>query len=132
MTATVALLEELVGFDTVSSRSNLALVERVADRLGSAGARIRLSHDDSRSKANILASFGPRAPGGVVLSGHTDVVPVDDQTWSSDPFALTERDGKLYGRGAADMKGFVAACLAAADGFAAADLARPDRGSAGA
>ncbi|TCR66439.1 acetylornithine deacetylase [Bosea sp. BK604] len=125
MTGTVALLEELVGFDTVSSRSNLALVERVADRLGSAGARIRLSHDDSRSKANILASFGPRAPGGVVLSGHTDVVPVDDQTWSSDPFALTERDGKLYGRGAADMKGFVAACLAAADGFAAADLARP-------
>lgn len=125
MSATVALLEELVGFDTTSSRSNLALVEWVADRLGCAGARIRLSHDDDRSKANILASFGPRSPGGIVLSGHTDVVPVDDQNWSSDPFRLTERDGKLYGRGTADMKGFVAACLAAADGFAAAGLSRP-------
>lgn len=125
MSATVALLDELVGFDTTSSRSNLALVERVADRLDGAGARIRLSHDDERSKANILASFGPRAPGGIVLSGHTDVVPVDGQNWSSDPFRLTERDGKLYGRGAADMKGFVAACLAAADGFTSADLARP-------
>lgn len=125
MSATVALLEELVGFDTTSSRSNLALVERVADRLDSAGARIRLSHDDDRSKANILASFGPRGSGGVVLSGHTDVVPVGDQSWSSDPFRLTERDGKFYGRGAADMKGFVAACLAAASGFAGADLARP-------
>lgn len=125
MSATVALLEELVGFDTTSSRSNLALVERVADRLDGVGARIRLSHDDERSKANILASFGPRGPGGIVLSGHTDVVPVEEQSWSSDPFRLIERDGRLHGRGAADMKGFVAACLAAADGFAGADLARP-------
>jgi acetylornithine deacetylase len=125
MSATVALLEELVGFDTTSSRSNLALVERVVDRLDNAGARIRLSHDDERSKANILASFGPRGPGGIVLSGHTDVVPVEDQSWSSDPFRLTQRDGKLYGRGAADMKGFIAACLAAASGFRDADLARP-------
>jgi len=125
MSATVALLKELVGFDTTSSRSNLALVERVADRLEGCGARVRLSHDDDRRKANILASFGPRGPGGVVLSGHTDVVPVDDQAWSSDPFRLAERDGRLYGRGATDMKGFVAACLAAAEGFAAADLARP-------
>ncbi len=69
MSETVALLEELIGFDTTSSRSNLALVERVADRLDGAGARIRLSHDDDRSKANILASFGPRGPGGVMLSG---------------------------------------------------------------
>lgn len=125
MSATIALLAELVGFDTTSSRPNLALVEHVADRLDSAGARVRLTHDDTRSKANILASFGPTAPGGIVLSGHTDVVPVDDQNWSSDPFRLNERDGRLYGRGTADMKGFVAACLAAAEGFAAADLARP-------
>ncbi|WP_439495700.1 acetylornithine deacetylase [Bosea sp. (in: a-proteobacteria)] len=125
MSTTIALLEELVGFDTTSSQSNLALVERVADRLEGLGARVRLSHDDGRSKANILASFGPQAPGGVILSGHTDVVPVDDQNWSSDPFRLTERDGKLYGRGAVDMKGFVAACLAAANGFAVADLVRP-------
>ncbi|MGO4675708.1 acetylornithine deacetylase [Bosea sp. 2YAB26] len=125
MTATIALLAELVGFDTTSSRSNLALVERVADRLDGIGARVRLSHDEGRGKANILASFGPRAPGGVVLSGHTDTVPVDDQSWSSDPFRLSERDGKLHGRGAADMKGFIAACLAAAESFAAADLARP-------
>ncbi|KFC64762.1 Acetylornithine deacetylase (ArgE) [Bosea sp. LC85] len=125
MTATIALLAELVGFDTTSSRSNLGLVARVADRLDDIGARVRLSHDDGRSKANILASFGPRAPGGIVLSGHTDTVPVDDQSWSSNPFRLTERNGKLHGRGAADMKGFIAACLAAAEGFAAAQLARP-------
>ncbi len=125
MNATIALLEELVGFDTTSSRSNLALVERIADRLDGIGARVRLSHDEGRSKANILASFGPRAPGGVILSGHTDTVPVNDQNWSSDPFRLSERDGKLHARGAADMKGFIAACLAAAEGFATADLARP-------
>ncbi|MDX3804973.1 acetylornithine deacetylase [Bosea thiooxidans] len=125
MTASVTLLQELIGFDTTSSRSNLALVERIADRLDHLGARVRLSHDDDRRKANVLASFGPQAPGGVVLSGHTDVVPVDEQNWSSDPFRLAERDGKLYGRGCADMKGFVAACLAAATGFAATDLARP-------
>ncbi|QCK85376.1 acetylornithine deacetylase [Phreatobacter aquaticus] len=125
MTTTIALLEELVGLDTTSNRSNLTLVHRVADRLDGIGARVRLSYDDGRSKANILASFGPKGPGGVVLSGHTDVVPVDDQNWSSDPFRLTERNGKLYGRGVADMKGFVAACLAAAGGFSAADLARP-------
>ncbi|WP_038363002.1 acetylornithine deacetylase [Bosea sp. UNC402CLCol] len=125
MSATVSLLEELVGFDTTSSRSNLALVARVADRLDSLGARIRLSYDDDRAKANLLASFGPRGPGGVVLSGHTDVVPVADQDWTSDPFRLAERDGKLHGRGAVDMKGFVAACLSAAEGFAGTGLARP-------
>lgn len=125
MSATVSLLEELVGFDTTSSRSNLALVGRVADRFDGLGARIRLSHDDDRTKANILASFGPQVPGGIVLSGHTDVVPVADQAWSSDPFRLIERDGRLYGRGATDMKGFVAACLSAAGGLAASGLARP-------
>lgn len=125
MSPTIALLEELIGFDTTSSLSNLALVERVADRLDSLGARVRLSYDDTRSKANILASFGPPASGGVVLSGHTDVVPVADQAWSSDPFRLVERDGRLHGRGTADMKGFVAACLSAATGLASADLARP-------
>lgn len=125
MSATISLLEELVGFDTTSSRSNLALVSRIADRLDTLGARVRLSYDDTRAKANILASFGPQVPGGVVLSGHTDVVPVADQAWSSDPFRLTERDGRLHGRGAVDMKGFVAACLSAATGLADADLARP-------
>ena len=125
MSATVSLLEELVGFDTTSSRSNLALIARVADRLDSLGARIRLSYDDDRAKANLLASFGPRAPGGVVLSGHTDVVPVADQDWTSDPFRLAERDGKLHGRGAVDMKGFVAACLAAVPGWQAQRLRRP-------
>lgn len=125
MADTITLLQTLVAFDTTSHRSNLTLVDWAVAYLDGLGARLRVSHDDDRSKANILASFGPDRPGGVVLSGHTDVVPVDGQAWSSDPFVVTERDGRLHGRGTADMKGFVAACLAAGPGFAAADLARP-------
>jgi acetylornithine deacetylase len=122
---TIALLKKLVGFDTTSYRSNLNLVDWAVSYLESLGARVQVSHDDSGSKANILASFGPNHPGGIVLSGHTDVVPTDGQAWFSDPFRLVEREGRLYGRGAADMKGFVAACLSAAPSFASANLKRP-------
>jgi acetylornithine deacetylase len=121
----ITILRTLIGFDTTSRNSNLALTDWVADYLDGLGARLRLSFNDDRSKANVLASFGPDRDGGVVLSGHTDVVPVDGQPWSFDPFTLTERDGRLHGRGTADMKGFVACCLAAAPAFAAAPLQRP-------
>ena len=122
---TVEILHRLVAFDTTSRRSNLDLVNWIADYLDKAGARIRLTRDASGEKANILATIGPDEPGGIVLSGHTDVVPVDDQDWISDPFSLASRDGRLHGRGAVDMKGFVAACLAAVPGWQAQRLRRP-------
>lgn len=122
---TVEILRRLVAFDTTSRRSNLDLVHWAADYLDSAGARIRLTSDSSGDKANLLATIGPDEPGGIVLSGHADVVPVDDQDWASDPFALASRDGRLHGRGAVDMKGFVAACLAAIPGWRARSLQRP-------
>ena len=120
-----ALLERLVAFDTTSRNSNLALIDWVEAYLTDLGARCeRIASADGR-KANLHAALGPDVDGGVVLSGHTDVVPVDGQDWSSEPFTLSERDGRLYGRGACDMKGFIACALAAAPGFAAAALTRP-------
>ena len=107
------ILARLIAQPTISRRSNLALLDYVEGLLRPAGARIeRFAHPDG-SRANLWASIGPEGPGGVVLSGHTDVVPVEDQDWSSDPFALTERDGRYYGRGTADMKGFVACAIGA-------------------
>ena len=120
-----AILGDLVAFPTVSADSNLAMIAYLAERLGEAGARAEIQTDSSGAKANLFATLGPDAPGGIVLSGHTDVVPVADQDWGSDPFALTERDGRLYGRGSCDMKGFIAAALVAAKGYAARPLARP-------
>ncbi|CAN7251817.1 acetylornithine deacetylase [Bosea sp. LjRoot237] len=122
---TTGILRRLVAFDTTSRRSNLDLVHWAADYLEHAGARVRLTSDVSGEKANILATIGRDEPGGIVLSGHTDVVPVDDQDWASDPFVLASRDGRLHGRGAVDMKGFVAACLAAVPGWRARELRRP-------
>ncbi len=120
-----AVLADLVAFDTTSSRSNLALIDYAEARLRAAGARTQRVVNAAGDKANLFASIGPDAPGGVILSGHTDVVPVEGQAWSSDPWTLTERDGRLYGRGTCDMKGFVALALAAAPDFAAAGLTRP-------
>ncbi len=119
------LLHRLVAFDTTSRNSNLELVGWAAALLETAGARIRLTHDGGGAKANLLASFGPDVPDGIVLSAHTDTVPVDGQSWSSNPFELTRRDGRFYGRGAADMKGFVACCLAFAPQWGQARLKRP-------
>jgi acetylornithine deacetylase len=121
----VEILEHLVAFPTISRDSNLPLVDWVEIYLTAWGARCRRTWNDEGTKANLLATFGPDAPGGVVLSGHTDVVPVEGQEWSSDPFTLVERDGKLYGRGAADMKGFLAVVLGLVPEIAAISLQRP-------
>jgi len=121
----VDTVSRLVGFDTTSRNSNLDLIAHARTILEGLGARVRLTYDDSRTKANLLATLGPDTDGGYVLSGHTDVVPVDGQDWSSDPFRAEAREGKLYGRGTADMKGFVGACLALAPEFARRDLKRP-------
>jgi len=118
-------VKRLIGFDTTSRNSNLALIAYAQEVLEGAGARIRLTYDAGKSKANLFATLGPDGDGGCVLSGHSDVVPVDGQDWSSDPFAPEIRDGKLYGRGAADMKGFIGTALALAPEFAARDLKRP-------
>ena len=106
-----AILERLIGFPTVSRDSNLDLVDWVEDWLAARGIAARRVYDDSGRKASIYAHVGPWQAGGVLLSGHTDVVPVDGQEWRSDPFTLTERDGRLYGRGTTDMKGFDALAL---------------------
>src|SRR5919197_6190247 len=98
------ILRRLVAFDTTSAKSNLALIEWVADYLAGFGITATLTHDDAGEKANLFATIGPADRGGVVLSGHTDIVPVAGQDWASDPFALTSREGRLYGRGTADMK----------------------------
>ena len=103
-----ALLAKLIGFPTVSRDSNLALIEFIQDYLAGWGVQSELIYNAERTKANLFATIGPADRGGVVLSGHTDVVPVDGQNWTVDPFTLTEKDGLLYGRGAADMKGYIA------------------------
>lgn len=119
VTDTIAMLARLVAFDTTSRRSNLSLIEHVEAWLGGLGiASTRVASPDG-AKANLYATIGPATEGGVILSGHTDVVPVDGQPWTSDPFTLTTRDGRLHGRGTCDMKGFIALALAAAPGFAA-------------
>lgn len=119
------LLEKLVAFDTTSRESNLALIDFVWRYLSDLGVSCELIHNAERSKANLYARFGPAGDGGVMLSGHSDVVPVDGQNWSVPPFALTERDGKLYGRGTADMKGYIACMLAAVPHFLAQPLTQP-------
>jgi acetylornithine deacetylase len=121
----VEILEKLVGFDTTSRNSNLELigwVESYLDRFGLPHERVL---DATGTKANLWSTVGPAGVGGYILSGHTDVVPVDGQRWSQDPFALTERGGRVYGRGSADMKGFLACCLAAVPDMVAHPLARP-------
>ena len=106
-----ALLETLVGFPTVSRDSNLPLIDWVQDYLAGIGAEVIRVPSPEGDKAALYAHIGPKVPGGVVLSGHTDVVPVDGQDWTMEPFAVTEKDGKLYGRGTCDMKGFDALAL---------------------
>jgi acetylornithine deacetylase len=122
---TRALLRDLVAFPTISEDSNRALIDHLAGRLEAAGARVEVMADASGKKANLFATLGPEGDGGIVLSGHSDVVPVAGQDWTVDPFALTERDGRLYGRGTCDMKGFIAAAVAMAPVFAGRRLSRP-------
>ncbi|MET1070323.1 MAG: acetylornithine deacetylase [Pseudomonas prosekii] len=119
------LLATLVGFDTTSRESNLQLIEFVRDYLAGFDVPCELVYNDERSKANLFATIGPAQLPGIVLSGHTDVVPVDGQPWSVAPFELSERDGKLYGRGTADMKGYIACVLALVPALVKATLKRP-------
>lgn len=121
----VDLLEKLVGFDTVSHKSNLALIDFVADYLNGHGVEARRVFDATGQKASLHAVVGPTRDDGVVLSAHTDVVPVDGQSWDTDPFQLTRKDGRLYGRGTADMKGFAATVLAHVPAMLSAGLTRP-------
>lgn len=119
------LLARLVGFDTTSAKPNLALIDFVRAYLRDHGVDSTLIPNEEGTKANMYATLGPPVPGGVALSGHTDVVSVEGQTWHSDPFTLSERDGRLFGRGSADMKGFLACALALVPEMAAAGLATP-------
>ncbi|WP_438646702.1 acetylornithine deacetylase [Salinarimonas soli] len=121
----LAMLDRLVGFDTESQRSNLALIDFVADYLAAWGVpHVRVPNPDG-TKAALFATIGPGDRGGVVLSGHTDVVPVAGQDWTSDPYRLRVEDGRAYGRGSVDMKGFGALALALVPDLLAADLKTP-------
>lgn len=119
------LLQALVAFDTTSRESNLQLIEFVRDYLARFEVPCELVYNEQRSKANLFATIGPAELPGIVLSGHTDVVPVDGQPWTVAPFELTERDGKLFGRGTADMKGYIACVLALVPSLVKASLRRP-------
>ena len=119
------MIERLIAFDTTSASSNLELIDFVEDYLAGHGVAGRRTVNAQGTKANLFASLGPARAGGVVLSGHTDVVPVAGQAWVSDPFRVTEKDGRLYGRGTADMKSFLAVALALVPEFLAAPLERP-------
>ncbi len=120
-----ALLERLISFATVSRDSNLEMIEFIRTYLEELGVECELFYNAERTKANLFATIGPCEGGGVVLSGHTDVVPVDGQPWTVDAFRLTEREGRLYGRGTADMKGFIASVLAAVPMFIERELKLP-------
>jgi acetylornithine deacetylase len=120
-----ALLAKLVSFDTTSRLSNLQLIRFVRDYLAQHGVDSRMIEDRSRTKASLFATIGPVGRPGFLLAGHTDVVPVDGQTWTTDPFRLDRRDGRLYGRGTADMKGFIASVLAAVPRFVRLPLRMP-------
>ncbi len=124
-TSSIDLLDRLIAFDTISSKSNLALIDFVEAYLRDLGIESRRTASPDGEKANLFATIGPSQAGGVVLSGHTDVVPVEGQPWTSDPFAMTRRGSRLYGRGTSDMKAFIAVCLALAPVAAKARLSKP-------
>ncbi|ANK80679.1 MAG: acetylornithine deacetylase (ArgE) [Rhizobiales bacterium NRL2] len=124
-TRTLDILDRLIAFDTTSRNSNLDLIRWAESYLAERGVTSALQFDETGEKANLWATIGPADVPGVMLSGHSDVVPVDGQEWASDPFRAETRDGRIYGRGTADMKAFIAICLAHADDFAAARLKMP-------
>jgi acetylornithine deacetylase len=125
LAATLAMLERLVGHDTVSSKSNLPLIDDVEDYLKGLDLPFTRVPNAEGDKAALFVTVGPAEDGGVLLSGHTDVVPVEGQEWTVDPFTLSRRDGRVYGRGACDMKAFDAICLAMLPVFQKARLAKP-------
>lgn len=122
---TKSILADLIAFPTVSYDSNLDMIDYIAGYLEEHGARVDVFKDETGNKANLFATIGPDGDGGLVLSGHSDVVPVTDQDWTDDPFQMVECEGKLFGRGTCDMKGFIAATLAMAPEFAKGPLTRP-------
>ncbi len=122
---TVEILERLVGFESISRRPTHGIIGYIQQYLEDQGITSSLSYDDAGERANIFATIGPEIDGGVMLNGHTDVVPVDGQIWTSDPFVLRREGDRLYGRGSVDMKGFLACVLASVPAFKAADLKRP-------
>ncbi len=121
----IQILEKLISFDTVSSNSNLEIISYCEKILKDAGAEITLIKNTEETKANLFATIGPVDQPGIILSGHTDVVPVTNQKWKTNPFELTEIDNKLYGRGTADMKSFVASALYAASKASSMNLKTP-------
>ena len=121
----IDLLEDLIAFSTVSADPNMGLIEYCADILNGIGAETTIIADETGKKANLYATVGPKDIPGVLLSGHTDVVPVEGQDWNVPPFEMTRKDGKLYGRGTTDMKGFIACALLAAKKAASMELAMP-------
>ena len=120
-----SILETLVGFETTPDRPNRPLIDWIADRLDGPNVEVEVLPAQEAGKANLLARIGPSAPGGVLLSGHTDVVTAEDQDWQYEPFDVTEAEGRLYGRGTADMKGFVSLVVAQAPRYARLSLRRP-------
>ncbi|WP_242442926.1 acetylornithine deacetylase [Magnetospirillum sp. 15-1] len=125
MPASIETIAKLIAIDTTSFKTNLQLIDLASEILSGLGATVRRTWDKDRNKANIFATIGPNDVPGIVLSGHTDVVPVEGQDWSTDPFRLHQAGGRLFGRGTADMKSFIAVCLALAPEFAAAPLRMP-------
>ncbi|MBK9134413.1 MAG: acetylornithine deacetylase [Betaproteobacteria bacterium] len=120
--STLEWAQRLVRLNTISARSNLALIETIADELRGLGVPLRLTYDDARGKANLFATIGEGKPAGLVLSGHTDTVPWDGQAWTHDPLGATVADARLYGRGSADMKGWIGAVVAQTRHWLEADL----------
>nr|WP_321463866.1 acetylornithine deacetylase [uncultured Cohaesibacter sp.] len=121
----IEFISKLVSFDTSSAKSNLELIGYVKDYLSGFGIESSLVYNEDETKANLFAVIGPRVEGGIILSGHTDCVPVEGQPWDSDPFTVVERDGNLYGRGVADMKSFSAIALSLVPEMLKANLKKP-------
>lgn len=125
LTKTLDILKELISFETVALTSNLDLINYAEKYLSDLGAKVSLTHSPDGERANLFASFGPEINGGIVLSGHSDVVPVNANDWTTPPFQADQRNDCIFGRGSADMKGFIACVLALAPWFASLDLIKP-------
>jgi len=123
--SSIEFLDKLISFDTTSSKSNMGLINYVEEYLLSFGIKSQIIRDKHEDKANLYAIIGPKDISGIMLSGHTDVVPVAGQSWSTDPFQMEEKEGKLYGRGSCDMKGFIACILAKVPEFVNSNLKEP-------
>jgi len=121
----IEILKKLVSFDTTSFKSNLDLIKFIENYLNDLNIKSELIYDKTKNKANLFTTIGPNLQGGIVLSGHTDVVPITKQNWTSDPFILTERDNKLFGRGSSDMKGFIAIVLSRVSTMVEKKLKKP-------